>query len=217
MNLAPDPHVLLVGDVEGGAADELAITAGPYDHCYTDPPWNSGIARIFRKWAGPELNRSVDINALLDQTLGLIARDVRGWSFVQMGVQKIDYLERRAVELGLTVAGRIDCTQVNDGGSKVEGTAWLLAIQGPEVVGHPIPLVDPSQSWLDLCATVLGQVSQPGQSVVDWYMGQGMVMRVADQLGLRSCGVELNAKRAEEAVARLQSDRDGGRNAWRIS
>lgn len=213
---APTPHALYVADLEDGAGAELFQRHGPYDHCYTDPPWNAGIAKMFRKWSGAELDRSVDVDALLTLTLEMVRDQVLGWSFVQIGVQKRDFLVRRAEELGLDFAGAIDCTQVNDGASKSEGAAWLLAFRGPKAVGQRLPVVDPSEYWLDLCATVLLQVAQPGQTVVDWYQGLGMVLRVCDQIGLVSVGTELNGKRATEAVSRLGRDRAGGRGAWRL-
>lgn len=227
---APAPHRLWVGDLEAGGADALreaaitqrgvdrenGITAGwpVFDACYTDPPWNAGIGRIFRKWAGDD--RPVDINGLLERTVELIARDVAGWAFLQIGVQKRDALAAMVDEHpAMTFRGLIDCTQVNDGGSRVEGAAWLVACHRADsrAQEQSIPAVAPESSWMDLAADVLGQVTQPGEWVVDWYMGQGMTMRVAERLGLQSWGLELNAARAGEAVARTQKDRDAAASA----
>jgi hypothetical protein len=219
--LGVEPHVLGVGDLEdGGAADllsELGRRTGrtTYDHCYTDPPWNAGIGRMFRKWADPSgaqgLDRAVDVDRLLDDTVQLCATQVLGWSFVQIGKQKLDVLTAAVQSRPeLTLRATIDCTHVNDGGSVVQGGAYLLAfhrVDAPaELVEGEVPVVDPGASWLQLCTDVLGQVAQPGQTVVDWYQGQGMTLRCCEGLGLVSYGLEINAKRAHEAVRRLGAD-----------
>lgn len=208
-------HLLGVGDLEApGVVEELAQAhfaregKALYDHAYTDPPWNAGIGRMFRKWAGQELDRSVDVDALLRATTDWCASQVRGWSFVQIGKQKHDVLRQCFLDSGLTLQSEIACTHVNDGGTVVQGDAWLFA--GFPATSVKPPVVDPSASWMQLASDVLAQVAQPGETVVDWYMGQGMVLRVAESLGLRSYGVEINRKRALEAVARLEKDRRRG-------
>jgi hypothetical protein len=164
---------------------------------------------MFRKWADPALDRSVDVDAILRTTARLCRAQVRGWSFVQIGRQKLDVLAAAMEAEYGHPAHAIDCVHVNDGGTRQEGTAWLLAVHPePEAHARP-PVVREGLAWMELCEEVLAQVTQPGQTVVDWYMGQGMVLRVADRLQLRSFGLEINRKRAVEAGARLNRDRLG--------
>lgn len=66
--------------------------------------------------------------------------------------------------------------------------------------GHPCP--KPLKAWLWL----LDKVSQPGEVVLDPFMGSGTTLRAAKDLGRKAIGIEIEEKYCEIAVKRLAQE-----------
>lgn len=56
----------------------------------------------------------------------------------------------------------------------------------------------------DLVRTFLAEYTQPGQLVFDPFAGFGTTLRVAEQMGRRACGLELDPARCAYAQSRLR-------------
>lgn len=75
-------------------------------------------------------------------------------------------------------------------------TIWRIAPDN-EAPGHPcaFPLKIPQR--------LINMFTDPGDIVVDWYMGSGTTLVAAKQLGRKSIGIEIEKKYCEIAVKRL--------------
>jgi DNA modification methylase len=84
-----------------------------------------------------------------------------------------------------------------DYGSKM--TVWQIP---PErgVDGHPCPFPILLPSW------AIGAVTQPGEWVLDPFMGSGTTLRAAKDLGRKAIGIEIEEKYCEIAVNRLRQE-----------
>ncbi len=119
----------------------------------------------------------------------------RGW-FVWDKRYGMPGNDRGDAELAWTnVLGAIRIIRVlwNGGGS-------LLAENGPARAIHP------TQRPLRLMRSVLEAVSEPGESVVDPYMGTGTTLRAAKDLGRYSIGIEIEERYCEIAAKRLSQE-----------
>lgn len=67
----------------------------------------------------------------------------------------------------------------------------------PEKNGHPCP--KPLRAWRKL----LANVSLPGQTVLDPFMGSGTTLRAAKDLNRKSIGIEIEERFCDMAVRRL--------------
>ena len=74
--------------------------------------------------------------------------------------------------------------------------SYVLTEQ-PEPNGHPCP--KPIKIWRKL----LANISQPGQVVLDPFMGSGTTLRAAKDLGRKAIGIEIEERYCEIAVRRL--------------
>jgi hypothetical protein len=66
------PHTIVLGDLEDPDVLDTLLELGPWDACWTDPPWNLGIGTTFRVQAG--VGGEANLERLF-QALG----EVLGW------------------------------------------------------------------------------------------------------------------------------------------
>jgi len=195
-------HLMTQGDVEAGDVGVLLGIEELAEVVYTDPPWNAGIAKRMRQWAGDE--GEADLGHLLDCLAEIIARRAR-YGFVQMGHGTgAKRLEQALDGAGLKYQAH-ECSQIVNDKTWERGKSALLYAIGAEIV------VDPNAGWTNLCRDTIAQVAAPGAIVLDPFVGQGMTLRVCDAEGWTCYGMDLNAKRVDEGVKRLLRDRGTGR------
>lgn len=201
-------HRVFAGDVEEGAGRELAELAKPVAAVYTDPPWNAGIAQQFRKWA--KVPRPVDFPALLAETARVLASALADGApgFVQMGERGLDATLTALDEVGL-VSMPYPCGQVTDSWEPLRG-AWLIGVGSGWVPGQTW---DDDDAWTVLCRRALSPHVPEGGTVMDPYLGFGVVLRVADVQGWRCVGADLSEDRVRRGVKRLERDRRGAPEA----
>lgn len=174
---------------------------------YSDPPWNAGIAQQFRKWAGKPA--AVDFTSLMEVTANLVAKALgrEGVGFVQMGDQGIERTLSSLSVAGVKAAA-YRCGQVTEAGKALK-PAWLISVSGPD--GHPpVKVWADDDAWIVLCAKALRSVVASDTVVFDPFVGYGVALRVADAMGLRFVGCDLNRSRVERGVRRMEADRRRG-------
>lgn len=66
--------------------------------------------------------------------------------------------------------------------------------------GHPCP------KPLSVALMLVDNVSSPGETIIDPFMGSGTTLRAAKDLGRRAIGIEIEEKYCEIAVNRLAQD-----------
>lgn len=64
----------------------------------------------------------------------------------------------------------------------------------------------PTQKPVALMSWVLSKWTEPGQLVIDPYMGSGPTLRAAKDLGRRAIGIEINERYCETAAKRLAQE-----------
>lgn len=82
---------------------------------------------------------------------------------------------------------------------RVDYKSWhAIANAYPRGFGHPSPKPECLMLWL------VSELSEPGELVVDPFMGSGTTLVAAKRLGRKAIGIELNEAYCEVAVKRLQ-------------
>ncbi len=178
---------LWVGDVELNHIYEH-IAPGTVDAVYCDPPWNAGIAKIFRNWAGAT-GEGFSLPNLVEYTVAQLA-DVcpTGPWFLDVGPRPDHWLE--AVRHVRPWAASRPATW----GSEYRPThivqSGASAMMPSELHGQE------STEWVFNYFVDMGV-----ESVLDPFIGKGLTLAHALPLGISVYGMELNAKRLRVAEA----------------
>lgn len=104
---------------------------------------------------------------------------------------------------GLQVFGNLDAQPIfyygKNASKKNMGIPCSYQLtEAPEKNGHPC--VKPFLAWKKL----LANISLPGQTILDPFMGSGTTLRAAHELNCRAVGIELNEEYCRIAVDRLR-------------
>ncbi|MDD5304003.1 MAG: site-specific DNA-methyltransferase [Elusimicrobia bacterium] len=67
----------------------------------------------------------------------------------------------------------------------------------PHGFGHPSPKPECVMRWL------VDELSEPGETVLDPFMGSGTTLRAAKDLGRKAIGIEIEERYCEIAAKRL--------------
>ncbi len=176
---------LWVGDVEQGDVTGH-MGRRRVDAVYCDPPWNAGIAKIFRNWAGVTGDH-FSLTNLVGCTVKQLNTVCPGgpW-FLDVGPQSDHWLE--AVRRVRPWAARRPATW----GDKHRRT---YIVQSEASALMPSGLHgEESTEWIFNYFVDMGI-----ESVLDPFIGKGLTLAHALPLGIGVYGMELNAKRLEIA------------------
>jgi hypothetical protein len=209
-------HVLAVGDVERGAIDDLRSyrvgrgSSPVVDAIYTDPPWNAGIARLFRRWAKRD-EGPVDLNFLFHAFVaGSLKICPAGPWCIEMGSGGLAAILDVLRAFGVGVVGVLETT--NDE-SKANARAYLITADPrlPVREGYVPPRAAGDMDGTALRRAALDQMKSMGiATILDPFAGYGGILKEVDARGMAYCGIELNESRLQRAVNFLN---DGGRDA----
>ncbi len=174
---------LWVGDVELNDVYEH-IAPGTVDAVYCDPPWNAGIAKIFRNWAGATGDQ-FSLSNLIEYTVNQLV-DVcpSGPWFLDVGphpkawLKAVKQIRPEAVIRPATWGEEHRLTHVVQSGASALMPSGLHGEQSTE--------------WIFNYFVDMGI-----ESVLDPFIGKGLTLRHALPLGISVYGMELNAKRLE--------------------
>lgn len=200
-------NVLAVGDVERGAIADLMDWArnterglpGTVDAVYTDPPWNPGIARIFRRWAGRE-HGAVDLGFLFAAFVNdaLAACPYGPW-YIEMGRGGVHVMQDTLAQFDVGVT---DVLLTTNDDAEANAEAYVIEADPTEPARDAI--VHPRATGLngtDLRRTIMGTFPERGiRTVLDPFAGYGGILREAATLDIGYYGLELNADRLQRAI-----------------
>ena len=200
-------HRLLCGDVTRNDLNIL-MDGKKADIVYVDPPWNNGIATLFRRWAGkPSKVRVSDffvdlLEGLKKHSNGVIIADVGEQTFLefrtiaeQMGAKTIDSVMKTWGE--------------NDG---VYYT-WIGTFTDTDCGWYDSKVMEKYQANTDnekaleylLSEWKSYPLNQSGKGIIlDPCIGYGLTARLGHTLGLTIYGMELNPKRLAKSVKFLK-------------
>jgi site-specific DNA-methyltransferase (adenine-specific) len=104
--------------------------------------------------------------------------------------------------LGFNDSADIELAWSNLGGpARILSHRWMgMVKEGSEARERR---VHPTQKPIELMAQIIECFTQPGDLVLDPYMGSGPVIRAAKELGRRSIGIELDERYCKVTVDRL--------------
>ena len=182
----------MIVDLWTGDAELGDITRHCYhaDAVYTDPPWNEGIGKIFRRWAdqtGEEFSLS-NLAARTVEQLRYICP--AGPWFREVGPHPD--LWREAVS-GVRQ------------GVVVRRTTWGDGKKPSHVIQAGAPLMPEGLHGEEATEWVCNYFIDRGiESVCDPFIGKGLTVRHAVPLGISVYGMEINPKRL--AVAQRKAD-----------
>ncbi len=156
------------------------------DAVYCDPPWNAGIAKIFRNWAGATGDGfSLGELALATVEQFRVVCPAGPW-FLDVGAHP---------DLWLEAVRRVRPKAVTRPATWSDGDKLTHVIQSGASALMPSGLDgEQSTEWVFNYFVDMGV-----ESVLDPFIGKGLTLRHALPLGISVYGMELNAKRLEVA------------------
>jgi hypothetical protein len=191
------PHILACGDFERGAGEAVVWRTGsPSVFCYSDPPWDSGIARNFRTQAG--VGCAVDFQALLTRFLLLVQRVSPALSLVEMGCKETPRLAGLAVASGATVLADWPISYYMRSPARLLALTWAPPATRPVLTMNPGGMDDEHTP-----AFAVEHLTKLDDWVFDPCMGRGLTLRAAHTLGRRAVGLELVPRRLSCALSWL--------------
>lgn len=180
---------LWVGDVElNDIVEHMAPGhGGAVDAVYCDPPWNAGIAKIFRNWAGATGDQ-FSLPNLVEYTVHQLADVCRaGPWFLDVGPNP---------KLWLDAVRRIRPDAVSRPATWSNGKLTHVVQSGASTLMPSGLEGEESTEWIFNYFVAMGV-----ESVLDPFIGKGLTVRHAVPLGISVYGMELNAKRLSVAEA----------------
>lgn len=217
-----DSCIVLLGDCR-----ELLPHIGPVDLVLTDPPYGVGYVTARRSRTDPlvapiagdeSLNLLADAMPLLDR---LLRQDRHAYFF--SSARKIgqtceivaDYWKVKNV----LVWDKGDAGSVGDldAGYGVTWEGIVYANKGRRSLIGPRPRtvyryewsgtrdpVHPTVKPVGVLTWLASKSSEPGETILDPFMGSGTTLRAAKDLGRKAIGIEIEERYAEIAAKRLQ-------------
>lgn len=177
------PHVLACGDLERGQGVALLQKYGPAAMTYCDPPYNVGIAKMFRTQA--QAPAEVTWDTFLARLMETVRR-TQGDVFLEMGVTRVGDLEAAVRRSTGRVLDYWAITYDGKKPSRLLHATWGVhqfhgALTGEDDMNTPGFAIEG--------ATVAGE------TVFDPCLGRGLTAMHAHQLGRRCVGMELCPRR----------------------
>lgn len=209
-----DDHVTIYH----GDAFALLGSAGDADMVLTDPPYNevnrpdSGLRSLDR---GSADSLQVDV----DELASLLAGATRGSAYVFCGSEQVSALRAGFMDAGMST--RTGVWQKTNASPMNGEHLWLSALElcvfgrkakatfnvhceAPVWVGPTEPRDDhPTAKPLWLMKKLIMASSNPGDLVLDPFVGSGTTLRAAKDLGRQAIGIELDERYCEIAAKRM--------------
>lgn len=192
-----------------GDCREILPTLGPVDHVITDPPYGIALqehGRSGRDWTIPgdadqELGNAV-LEAFASRPTVAFASPKKPWAG--------QWRQHLVWDKGPAVGGGGDLAtcwkptweliQVRNhrelSGPRDSGvlTFWI----GPQNYEF-----HPAQKPLALMTYLVGKTTDPGETILDPFMGSGTTLRAAKDLGRKAIGIEISERWCEVAAKRM--------------
>jgi hypothetical protein len=208
-----------------GDCREVLPTLGPVDHVITDPPYGTedlagGYGRR-QLWdvgdgKGRVLVNDTDLSAFSDAWPLALEHMSSGWAMVFFGARKTPSFsalvepwwfgqivwDKGAPGLGYHVRychESIAVLRVGEPQRPPDALISVIRVPAPPDAEHP------HEKPLGLLRPLLGWVSNPGETILDPFMGSGTTLVAAYQLGRKAIGIELEEQWCEVAVKRLEA------------
>lgn len=213
-----------------GDCQTVLPTLGPVDHVITDPPYSPWAHRSLagRPVRPSDLNFAAMSESNRAVIAGQIARLVRYWSLVfcdDWGIgpwrDALAAAGMDMVRVGIWV--KVNCTPQFSGDRPASGFEAIVITHPPgrkrwnggglpAIWTYPIVAsrssdgerrVHPTQKPLALMRMLVAQFTNPGDVILDMFMGSGTTLVAAAQLGRRAIGIEQNDRYIKQAIGRL--------------
>jgi site-specific DNA-methyltransferase (adenine-specific) len=200
----------------GNSLDVLA-DIGAVDLVLTDPPYGidggvgGGVARGKGDYSGAFTDDEANIRTVVVPVVRWCVENVRcvvvtpgNRHFSQYPQPQSFGAFYQPAAVGLQAFGNLDAQPIfyygSAGGGRMGKPCSYVLTEVPEQNGHPCP--KPLKAWRKL----LANVSQPGQRVLDPFMGSGTTLRAAKDLGLTAIGIEIEERYCEIAANRMAQE-----------
>ena len=193
-------HRLLCGDI---TTEDLSVLMDgeKADIIYSDPPWNAGMATLFRKWAGKPAK--VDLDEFFNALLLNLKTHGKGVVVLDVGVQSYARFKKCAEAAGAKMIDEIEMEW--DSGGKYHtwvGTFNESPIDWYDIDKAKYQNIEDSVEALEYLLS--GWPAGDG-IFLDPCIGYGLGAKVGARLGLSVYGMELNPKRLAKTEAFLNA------------
>jgi hypothetical protein len=160
---------------------------------YTDPPWNSGNARMWRTKAkvDGEEGRKVDWHNFVDRLCEHVLYPSPEHIFIEMGVKQTDNFIEQAIGNGFPQLRNIWRVFYN----YTHPNNLLYFSKINEFLGDPAGMKNESMTEY-----VFEHIAKRGEIVFDPCIGLGMTARMAHKFGMICYGIELNPMRLQKTI-----------------
>jgi hypothetical protein len=196
-------HILTRGSLLDGQVIEALTETGKVEILYSDPPWNDAVLKMFATRArrnGVEVVYQPIYTEVCDR-IGEFVRDwVTQYAFIEVS-------SRGVTQMTDAVGPHLSDLSVQKTVYGGREASIIYGVKG----GLSLPQVPKGLGGFPLISACLGPVSKPGWTVFDPCCGSGMTGVIADKLGLRFVGNELDPTRLQIAQERLAGRTRSGR------
>ena len=194
--IAVAEHRVTTGCISGPQIPEL-MADGPADVLYTVPPWGEGAMKmadlVNRRDSNGTFTPQISHTELYQHLREIIRTYVRGWVFIETGVQQVDEVEEHMRIAGLR-----------------NRQSWIVTYQSGGMIRDCVLLKGPTEDWrelphfnpmpfrgVQLATYCLDCCNFPGGTVLDPCCGDGSTARAAIATRMTFRGNDLNPKRAQ--------------------
>lgn len=194
---------LAVADLLDGGGEFRRLVNGNLDIVYSDPPWNPGMEKLWRRMA--EVGPPVAYDNLLDAWCSTVAACEPDHIFCEQS-----FIERHRKMFTDAVERCPNWTlPLLEEWTVYYGSPGSRGCSRPNSLlhfGHQPLRTDPSEMrGIHMTRCVFeGLPYPPGATIGDPCIGKGMTSRLAHERGWHCIGTELNAKRLDYAITWLR-------------
>lgn len=200
-------HRVRHGDINDAAGLSQLTQGVMADIFYSDPPWGSGNLKYWETMNRKMNNTTAsvittDVETFLKTVLSNAAEHTNGWVVIEYGKRWTDQVIQLAKEAGLHYCGKVET--LYSGGRPLDNIFFHTA--GP----RSIDLSSIHHLTGYNCVKQIFKLLKPeaGGVGMDLCCGMGYTAQACVDNGLSFIGNELNKKRLEKTIKRLQGDKN---------
>lgn len=175
------------------------------DMMYSDPPWGTGNLNYWqtmnKKMTGAKKNE-VDLDAFLRKIFSIAKDNVKGIVFIEYGIQWRDDIKKMAKQYGLVDNGTIRL-QYKSGSKLLPLDLHLFSKKPITIPQSYIKAVTDTYGYNTL-KQAMTPFAKEGGTILDACCGMGYTAQLAIDTGMTFYGNELNAKRLQKTINRLE-------------
>tara|TARA_Y100001973_G_C5195692_1_gene334095 strand:- start:1900 stop:2517 length:618 start_codon:yes stop_codon:yes gene_type:complete len=196
-------HRVKHGDIMDGIDD--LMDGKQADIIYTDPPWGQGNIRYWqtlnKKMTGAE-RKEIKYDAFINQIFKVCKKYAKNLLFVEYGIQWKDDIINLGEKYGF-IHNQIIDVRYRSGSKLLPLHLHVFSKTSLDLSQDYIDSVTNTHRYKTLKKALM-PFSKEGMTILDPCCGMGFTAGIAKQTGMTFYGNELNSKRLEKTIKRLE-------------